>query len=70
MYKPNYRQNIFSVQAAIGRASAVNLTPNFVELSTADETRFAIILRNMASYIMSSTQSLVVKHTLLRYGTK
>ena len=25
LYKPNYSQNIFSVQAAIGRASAVNL---------------------------------------------
>ena len=42
MYIPNYKQNIFSVQAAVNRGGAVNLTPNSSELSAPDGTKFSI----------------------------
>ena len=41
LYIPSYKQNIFSVQAAIDRGSAVNLTTNFAELNAPDGTKFA-----------------------------
>ena len=42
LYIPSYRQNIFFVQSAINKGSAINLTPNSAELSAPDGTKFAI----------------------------
>ena len=42
LYIPNYKQNIFSVQAAVNKEGAVNLTPNSSELSAPDGTKFSI----------------------------
>ena len=42
LYIPSYKQNIFSVQAAIDRGCAVNLTPDIAELSAPDGTKFGI----------------------------
>ena len=42
LYIPSYKQNIFSVQAAVSKGSAVNLTPNSSELSAPDCTKFSI----------------------------
>ena len=38
LYIPSYRQNIFSVQSAINKGGAINLTPNSTELSAPDGT--------------------------------
>ena len=42
LYIPSYKQNIFSVQAAVNKGGAVNLTPNSSELSAPDGTKFSI----------------------------
>ena len=42
MYIPSYTQNIFSVQAAVNKGGAVNLTPNSSELNAPDDTKFFI----------------------------
>ena len=70
LYIPSYRQNIFSVQSAINKGSAINLTPNSAELSAPDDTKFAILgsFPNMGSCIISTAQFLVVEHKLPRHG--
>ena len=57
MYIPSYRQNIFSVQSAINKGSAVNLTPNSAELSAPDGTKFAIKKRGKLYYLNSTISS-------------
>lgn len=42
LYIPSYKQNIFSVQAAIERGGTVNLASNSAELIAPDGTKFAI----------------------------
>ena len=42
LYIPSYRHNSFSVQSAINKGSAINLTPNSAELYAPDGTKFAI----------------------------
>ena len=42
LYIPSYKQNIFSVQAAVSKGGAVDLTPNSSELSAPDGTKFSI----------------------------
>ena len=42
LYIPSYKQNIFSVQAAVSKGGAVNLTPNSSELSAPDGTKFSV----------------------------
>ena len=42
LYIPSYKHNIFSVQAAVSKGGAVNLTPNSSELSAPDGTKFSI----------------------------
>lgn len=42
LYVPSYKQDIFSVQAAIDRGASVNFTPNSSELKAADGTVFGI----------------------------
>ena len=41
-YIPSCKQNIFSVQAAVNKGGAVNLTPNSSELSASHGTKFSI----------------------------
>ena len=57
LYIPSYRQNIFSVQSAINKGSAVNLTPNSVELSAPDGTKFSIKKRSKLYYLNSTISS-------------
>ena len=42
LYTPSYKQNIFSVQAAVNKGGDVNLTPNSSELNAPDDTKFFI----------------------------
>ena len=42
LHIPSYKQNIFSVQAAVNKGGAVNLTPNSSELSAPYGTKFSI----------------------------
>ena len=42
LHIPSYKQNIFSVQAAVNKGGAVNLTPNSSELSAPDGTKFSV----------------------------
>ena len=57
LYIPSYRQNIFSVQSAINKGSAVNLTPNSAELSAPDGTKFAIKKHGKLYYLNSTISS-------------
>ena len=42
LYIPSYKQNIFSVQSAVGRGACVDFRPNFTELRATDGTVFDI----------------------------
>lgn len=57
LYIPSYRQNIFSVQSAINKGSAINLTPNSAELSAPDGTKFAIKKHGKLYYLNSTISS-------------
>ena len=57
LYTPSYRQNIFSVQSAINKGSAINLTPNSAELSALDGTKFAIKKHGKLYYLDSTISS-------------
>ena len=57
LYIPSYRQNIFSVQSAINKGGAINLTPNSAELSAPDGTKFAIKKLSKLYYLNSTISS-------------
>ena len=57
LYVTSYKQNIFSVQAAIDRGSAVNVTPNSAELNTPDGTKFAIKKHGKVYYLNNTMPS-------------
>ena len=56
-YIPSYRQNIFSVQSAVNKGGAINLTPNSAELSAPDGTKFAIKKHGKLYYLNSTISS-------------
>ena len=57
LYIPSYRQNIFSVQSAINKGSAINLAPNSAELSAPDGTKFALQKHRKLYYLNSAISS-------------
>ena len=57
LFIPSYRQNIFSVQSAISKRSAIKLTPNSAELSARDGTKFAIKKHGKLYYLNSTISS-------------
>ena len=57
LYIPSYKQNIFSVQSAINKGSAINLTPNSAELNAPDGTKFALKKHGKLYYLNSAISS-------------
>ena len=57
LYIPSYSQNIFSVQSAVNKGGAINLTPNSAELSAPDGTKFAIKKHGKLYYLNSTISS-------------
>ena len=76
LYIPSYKQDIFSVQAAIGNGASVNFSPNYAKLKAPDGTVFDIEKRGRLYYLnntissKSSTHSLEEWHKILGHCNK
>ena len=76
LYIPSYKQDIFSVQAAIGNGASVNFSPKDAKLRAPDGTVFDIEKRGRLYYLnntissKSSTHSLEEWHKILGHCNK